>query len=186
MLLLGGCSKSPYDGMREGKVVYDLKLEGEEIPLLLDVMMPSEATVWFSEGKSVLVMDGAAGSIKFRVISDPEKGVYASLVSVMGQKSAVLANPDSVKAFSSKKNSRKIHFTGNTKTLAGLECREAIVSDTLGNVFKVFFTNELDVTTPNWGMAFAEIDGLMMEYGFEMDGLKMHLKAKKVTADKPD
>jgi len=186
LLLIHGCSKSPYSGMKEGRVVYDLKLDAEEIPVLLDAMMPSEATLWFSEGRSVLVIDGAAGIIKMRVISDPEKGVYASLVSLAGEKNAVVANPDSVQSFYSNSSSRQVQITGNTKTLAGLECKEAIVSDTLGNVSKFFFTNDLDVKTPNWGMAFAEVDGLLMEYGFEFDGMKMLLKAKKVTADKPD
>lgn len=185
-LLLMGCSKSPYDGMREGKVVYDLEIQSEEIPLLFDMMMPSEATVWFSEGKSCLVMEGAVGAMKIRVISDPDRRIYASLVSMVGQKSGVLSNPDSVEAFRKDTSGHTIEYTGKTKNIAGLECREAIVRDVSGQVFRVFFTSELDVMTPNWGMSFAEIDGLLMEYGFELENIKMHLKAKKVTADKPD
>lgn len=186
LILLSSCSKSPYDGMREGKVVYDLEIQNQDVPMLLDAMMPSEATVWFSEGKSCLVMEGIAGAMKIRVISDPYRRVYASLVSIAGQKGGVLSNPDSVEASRMDKKEHKLEFTGKTKTIAGLECREVVVRDTAGNVFNVFFTNELDVQTPNWGMAFAEIDGLLMEYDFEIDNMRMHLKAKKVTADKPD
>lgn len=186
LLFTSACERSPYHGMKEGKVIYDVEIDSEDIPALMQVMMPSEATTWFSEGRSCMVMEGAGGMMEMRMISDPQKKIFANLFSGMGQKMAILSNPDSLKAKMSKKMDKDVDFTGNTKVIAGIKCEEAVITGDSGAVFKVYYTDELDIETPNWGIGFGKIEGLMMEYDIEMRGLRLKLKAKEIVAAKPD
>ena len=184
-LLWMGCERSPYYGMSEGKVVYELEMDAEGIPAMMSAMMPSEAVTWFSNGRSCTVMEGAGGFFENRLLLDPEKKLFASLTSMMGNKVAVVMDSDSVMGKAKNKN-LEIDYTGNKKEIAGIMCQEAVIKGDSGAVFRVFFTDELDVRAPDMGAMFSQIDGLMMEYEIEMRDFRLKLKAKEVSADKPD
>jgi hypothetical protein len=180
-----GCDRSPYAGMTQGKVEYDLEIDAENMPPMISAMMPSEAITWFSDGKSCTVIESAGGIFEYRLLFDPDKKVFANLFSSFNGKVADVTHSDSLRIkYPAKKPA--VEYTGVKKQIAGIMCEEAIIKGDSGSVFRVFFTDELEVKSPNMGALLTNFEGFMMEYQIEMKGMRMKLKARKITADKPD
>ena len=55
-----------------------------------------------------------------------------------------------------------------------------------GKEAKVYYTNEIGITNPNWSNPYSKIDGVLMDFQMERYGVAMHLKAKSVLAQKID
>ena len=65
------------------------------------------------------------------------------------------------------------------KEIAGYVCKKAKVTwDDLS--FDVFYTDEIKITDPNWNNPFNEIDGVLLQYQFDMFGIKTKITAETV------
>lgn len=127
-------------------------------------------------------MKGGGGMMDFRVLNNPEKGVFANLFAGMGQKMAILMDPES--AFGS--TNGKVVVTKKTKQIAGVQCKEAIIKGDSGSVSKVYFTEEFGSSTGYGSLAKSGVKGMMMEYRVDMRGMKMVLRAKEISREEPD
>ena len=186
VLLFASCERSAYYGMKEGSVVYDMELVGDKLDPMMKAMMPSEVTTYFADGKSCTVMEGGAGFFENRLLLDPEKKLFATLTSFMGNKTARVMNTDSMKN-DIKAKKPEVTYTGVKKEIAGIMCEEAVLKGDSGSSYRVFYTDELDVKAPDVATTmFTEIEGLLMEYQIDMPGFTMKMTAKKISGDKPD
>lgn len=186
LLLFSSCERSAYYGMKEGKVVYEMELVGDKLDPMMKAMMPSEVTTFFADGKSCMVMEGGAGFFENRLLLDPEKKLFATLTSFMGNKTARVMHTDSL-AKDMADSKSEITYTGVKKEIAGIMCEEAVLKGDSGSTYRVFYTDELDVKAPDMASTmFSEIEGMLMEYQIDMPGFKMKMTAKKISADKPD
>jgi len=188
LLLLIGCERSAYYGMTEGKIVYDIEVDSDKMPPMMRALMPSEAVTWFSNGKSCTVLEGGAGMFENRLLFDPEKDLFATLTSLMGEKTARVMSLKSIEKDRKGYDAEfKLEHTGVKKEIAGIMCKEVLVRVDSSNVSSVFYTDELDVKAPDMiATMFGGLEGLMMEYQVNQMGFKLKMKAKKISADKPD
>lgn len=175
-----GCSRSEFDGMREGKIVYDVVIEGEDINPMMQAMMPSEVTCYFGNNKTCMVISAAMNMMETKLISDAENFKYTTLVSAMGRKIAMVLDKDQVKENYSDRVNLKVVHTNEVKEIAGISCRQVMVTDSTQNTYPVYYTNELAIDDPNWSSPFRDIDGMLMEYSIRFGGMVMNLKAKKI------
>jgi len=184
ILMFTSCKKTPFSGLEEGSVIYDLQLDGDAGNAMMKAMMPSEAELYFAGDKTCTVLSGPMGAFEARIISDSDSKLYANLFEFFGRKIAVTPNVDSLVAANN--NKYKVEYTGNTKEIAGVPCEEATITGENGDVSVVFFTKELGVKNPNWATRYRAIDGLLMEYSLNLNGMQLKLTAKEIKDKKHD
>jgi hypothetical protein len=181
-----GCKQSPFDGLKEGKVIYDVTVEGDEINPMMKAMMPGEIITYFGNDRTCTVISAAMNMMETRLISDAANYSYTTLVSAMGKKVAMVLNKKQVEENYLDRVNLKITYTGQEKEIAGILCKEAMVTDSTNNTYPVYYTEELAVKTPNWSTPFRDINGLLMEYSINMAGMRMNLRAREIVNETHD
>jgi hypothetical protein len=181
-----GCKHSEFDGMKEGKVIYDVTFEGEEINPMVKAMLPSEVVTYFGDNKTCMVISMGMNMMETKLISDASELKYTTMVAAMGKKIAMILNKKQVDENYLDRVDLKVVHTSEVKEIAGVKCKEAVVTDSTQNSYSVYYTDDLALDKPNWSSPFREIDGLLMEYSIQVAGMKMNLKAREIVNEKQD
>lgn len=181
-----GCKRSAYDGMGEGKIVYEVELEGgEQMNPMMKAMVPGEAVCFFTKNATSMVLNGPMGIMEMRFISDASAYTYTAVVSAMGKKAAMVFDKEKINASYGQRPRLQMDFTNETRQIAGVECRKVIVTDSTNHTYPVYFTDELNIKEPNWSTPFREIDGMLMEFSMNLGGMKLKMKAREISGGKP-
>jgi hypothetical protein len=181
-----GCHKSPFDGLQEGKVVYDVTIEGEGMNPMMKAMMPSEVTTYFNNNKTCTVISMGMNMMETRLISDAVNFKYTTLISAMGKKIAMVLDKKQVAENYTDRVDLKVVQTGEEKEIAGVKCHQAMITDSTDHTYPVYYTQDLALSNPNWSSPFRDIDGLLMEYSISFGGMIMKLKAKEIVNTQVD
>ena len=179
-----GCNNSPFDGLKEGKVVYDVTIEGEGMNPMMKAMMPSEVTTYFNNNKTCTVISMGMNMMETRLISDATNYKYTTLISAMGKKVAMVLDKKQVDENFTDRVDLKVVHTNEEKEIAGVKCRQAMVTDSTDHTYPVYYTEDLALKNPNWSSPFRDIEGLLMEYSISFGGMVMKLKAKEIVNTK--
>jgi len=186
MLAPYGCKTSPFDGLKEGKVVYDVTVEGEGMNPMIKAMMPSQVTTYFDNNKTCTVISMGMSMMETRLISDAVDFKYTTLINAMGRKVAMVLDKKQVDENFSDRVHLKVVHTSETKEIAGVMCRQALITDSTDHTYPVYYTDDLEIASPNWSSPFRDINGLLMEYSIKFGGMVMNLKAKEIVNTKND
>ncbi|MBS1637402.1 MAG: hypothetical protein JST26_15915 [Bacteroidetes bacterium] len=175
---------------KEGYVIYDTKIEG--LPPEQAAMGEMETKVYFKDGKSMTEVNSMMYSMQ-TVMDD--KGMLM-LMDQMGNKFAVKQTKEEMEkeaaANKDKEKEPKIEYTTETKTIAGYECKKAIVTTYVGKDKKeekvdVWYCEKFD--NPNkqgagrGGSLYKGLKGMPFEYSMNQNGLKINVVAKEVSTD---
>lgn len=181
-----GCSRSPFDGVGEGKIVYDVSFEAENMNPMMKALMPSEITTYFDDNRTCTVISMGMNIMETRLISDATTLKYTTLVSAMGKKVAMVLDKKQVdENFIDRVNLKVVH-TGEVKDIAGIKCKQAMITDSTNHTYPVYYIDNLSLDKPNWSTPFRDIDGMLMEYSISFGGMVMNLKAKEIVNVKVD
>ena len=175
-----GCNNSPVDGLKEGKVIYDVTFETGEMNAMMKAMLPSQVITYFSNNKTCTVISMGMNMMETRLISDAMSYQYTTLVSAMGRKVAMVMDKKQVESNFIDKVDLQVRHTSEKKEIAGVSCKQAIITDSTNHTYPVYYTEEISIKQPNWSSPFHDIDGLLMEYSIRLGGIVMNLKAKEV------
>ena len=179
-----GCSRSPFDGLEEGKVVYEVTYETEGMNPMVKAMLPSEVITYFSNNKTSTVISMGMNMMEMRMISDSKNQKHTVLFDGMGNKVALVLDKEQVEKNFKDKVRLQVRHTSETKEIAGVKCKQAIITDSTNHTYPVYYTEALALNSPNWSSSFSDIDGLLMEYSFSMNGIVFNLKAKEIVNTK--
>lgn len=181
-----GCSNSPFDGLKEGKVIYDVTFETGDMNPMVKAMLPSEIITYFKDNKTCTVISMGMNMMETRMISDANLKQHITLISAMGKKVAMVLDQQQVKKNFIDRVDLQVRHTSERKMIAGINCKEAIITDSTNHTYPVYYTEEISVKTPNWSSPFSDIEGLLMEYSISLGGMVMNLKAKEIVNTKSD
>lgn len=126
------------------------------------------------------------GMFESRTISDASAFKLTTMISAMGKKMAMVLDKKQIEKNFANRVDLKMEYTGKAKQIAGVDCQEVLVTDSIGNTYPVYFTEELNVEKPNWNTPFREIEGVLMEYSVKFGNIRMKLTAKEVINEKHD
>lgn len=169
----------------EGTVIYSIEFLGDVDPQQAS-MMPDQAKVNYKGEMSRMEMESMMGTNT--VISDAKNKSGFILLNMMGKKLAMKIdemlmekkdkfNPDSY----------DVAITDETKEIAGFKCTKANVTNKeTKDAFTIYFSKEL---LPQGGLSaqnFKGIDGMLLEFQSDMNGMKSQMTAKKVIKEKID
>ena len=115
-----------------------------------------------------------------RLISDASNLQYSTLVSAMGKKFAMVLDKNQVEKQFIDRVELKVRHTDETKEIAGVKCKQAIITDSTDHTYPVYYTSEIALDQPNWCTPFKDIDGLLLEYSIRFGDMVMNLKAREI------
>ncbi|HEX5002043.1 MAG TPA: hypothetical protein VFW78_06080 [Bacteroidia bacterium] len=180
-----GCSHS--EGTPgEGHIIYQVSLEGDDVDPMMKTMMPSEITTYYKGNQTATIISMGMGMMETRMISDAAARTYSTLISAMGKKVAMVMNGQQVDQSFSGRAPLNVRYTDEVKEIAGVKCRQAMITDSTDNSYPVYYTDELGKSAFNWSTPYKEIEGMLMEYSIRFDNIVMKLTAKEIVHEPAD
>lgn len=175
--------------IKEGYVVYDTKIEG--LPPEQAAMGESETKVYFKNGKSLTEVNSMMYSMQSML---DDKGMLM-LMDQMGNKIAVKQTKEEMEKESAKMKEKekepKVDYTNETKTIAGYECKKAVVTtvnkDKKEEKTDIWYCEKFE--NPNkegvgrGAGVYKGIKGMPFEYSINQPPLKITVTAKEVSTD---
>ncbi len=174
--------------IKEGYILYDMKIEGlppEQAAMIGDM----ETKVTFKNGKSLTEVNSMMFS---QQASSDENGVVM-LMEQMGNKMAIKQTKAEIEKEESKNKMAdpKIEYINESKTVAGYECKKAIVT--------ILDKDKKEIKTEMWysdkfenpnkegrgrGQGIMKgLKGVPLEYSSSMGAMKVKMVAKEISTD---
>jgi hypothetical protein len=176
--------------IKEGYILYDMKVEGlsaEQVAMFGDM----ETKVTFKNGKALTEVSSMMFSQQMLV---DEKGMI-SLIESMGNKMAVKQTKEEMAKEEAKIKDKpadpKIEYINETKTIAGYECKKAIVTmvgkDKKEEKMEIWYSDKFENNNKEGkgrGQSFMKgLNGMPFEYAGGQGGMKFKMVAKEVSTE---
>ena len=181
-----GCKHMAGEGSKEGRVVYEITYPDTLKQAPFAAFLPKEMTLYFKDNKTNAEFKAGMGIITTRFMSDADQRKFSTLFKGFGKKSAMIFDEEAVKRNFLDRVELKLVETGHTKQVAGMNCREVNVTDSTDHTYQVYYTEDINLESPNWCTPYRDIDGLMLEYSVNVNNIVMNLRAKSVIFEKVD
>lgn len=186
--LLSSCSvfqKGTKSNSFTGKIKFDIEYESMNLPEQARSQLPDNSTLYVKGNKSATEV--ITGMMTRKTIKDAETMHVINLIDAMGQKFAIEQTKEDVMESMEEQEDVALEFTDNTKSIAGYEAKEVIVTPAEGDSYSVFYTNEISGKSFNFDSpVFKKIDGMPLEFVVDAKMFKMKMKASEVEKKKID
>ena len=189
IILLNGCKTFVKDDrVSEGIIEFDVSYPKLKETSVLKDFLPTKMTMKFRDNKFHSELSAAFGLFKTNVISFGDGESFAQTVKLIDKKYAVKYDQEMAKKSNSKLPAISIEHTTNTKMIAGFTCKEVIVKvDNIDKeVYKIYYTEEINIENPNWFTQFDNISGVLMEYQIEKYNICTRFQATSVESTEID
>lgn len=171
-----------FSQLKEGYIRYDVKFDNTEFSDQERAMLPTMSEMWFSGSKLLMRMPTAMGMETNILIRDNEMMV---LMDILGNKMAIKSSKSEMSGFSKSSKSYKLKtLVEEKKTIAGYECKKAVMSSDDNEEMIVWFTDKLNVEGA-WYYQMEGINGCPMEFSTSSNGLTFKMVAVEIKSDKP-
>ena len=166
-----------------GVIVYNITY-GDDVDAQVAAMMPKTMKLFIKGNKTRMEMSMAGGSNITVFDADKKEGFV--LVDMMGQKLAMKMSEKDIEEKSGDAPDVDVQITDETKDIAGYTCKKAIVKLKDGSgEYTVYYTDELGSGAMNWdNPIYKDIDGVMLEFSSDENGMSMTFTAVKVEKKK--
>lgn len=164
----------------EGIVTYTISFEGSGLPQeALTMFKGSETVVYIKADKHRVDMLMPMQSTSFIVDNKNKNSV--TLMDIMGKKFLIRMNEADIKKEQDASPEITIRYTGETKLIAGYQCKKAeiIVKGGKENAINVFYTEELP--TNDIKPVYKGLKGFPLEYSANQGGMEMKFTAKSIS-----
>ncbi len=175
VLLLG---LATYAQSSEATIVYSVEMDSE-MTESLPADMFKNMTMTLSFKDNLFRNDFDMGMMKMSSINNGDR--ILTLFNAMGMKYATFEDGDEseMSLFNTKvDDGEDVKETGNTKTIAGYLCKEAIVSTDEGTV-SIYFTDKIKPNTTNKEFDMG-VNGFPLEFSIVASGMEMKITATSV------
>ena len=184
MALLSGCSNS-FIGQRmdQGVIEYALTFPDYDPEGLMAGMLPERTTLTFSKDIQVAELSAGMGVFRTSMITDNNQRKMDYHLTVLSKKLVSHMRERDVSYFNKDQASMVILLTEARDTIAGYPCRKAVAisTDLSTPEIELWFTDRIEMTSPNWYGPFSEIPGVLLRYEVVQYGMRMHLNAISVS-----
>ena len=163
----------------EGKLTY--KISYENLPpemAQMQGMLPQGQMVWIKGDLSRFEQGMMQGNIT--VISNNATGESTMLMDMMGQKYKLAISADEAKQLAEKQPKPEIEYVNETKEIAGMTCKKAIIKiEGLEEPAIAYYTEEIPAAKIK-GMENIRLKGMFLSYRFKAKGMTMTYEATEV------
>jgi len=183
-VVVSGCASSNSGMLSEGVIEYDASVLNTDNPMAS--YAPSKMTFKFKDSKCRGEISAGMGMLNTVLITDPDDKTLTQLVRVVTQKYAHVYDYNAVQKENSAVPEYTLKLSDETKMIAGYKCKRALFDfkDSKYPDYDVYYTNDIEITAPNWASPFYEINGVLMEYQVSRYGMDLRFTAKSVNHSK--
>jgi GLPGLI family protein len=181
MVFLAGSTVYGQKMVSELTLVYDISIEtsgGQASPTMANMFNGASTTVYIKSNSHRTEQVNALGSTT--TIYDGKTGAGVVLKEYGNQKLLIRMTRDNWMAANKKYEGATLTPGTGTKTIAGYLCEQATGKLPDGSAFTVYYTKELVAETQNYNLPFSKLNGLVLEYQFEVNKMKVTNTVSKV------
>ena len=161
-----------------GKIIFDITYPDSKLDDQTMAEMPKETTLLFRGDKTRLEIPLPMG--KTVVITDNKTGDVVMLMDMMGSKMAMEMDKEQIIKEKNQSEKPRVQQTNETKKIAGLLCKRAIVTMQSKDgefSFDAWFTNEINIRN-SVSSEIEGIEGFLMEFQTLQNGMSMKMSAR--------
>lgn len=172
----------------EGVIEYNISYPKMEKDNFMRDFMPNKMKLSFKNNTYSNSFSAGMGMFKSSFVCNKNDESFTQMVKLINKKYALTLNGDEISKSMSSKPSYSVEFTTDIKNIIGYNCNKAIVTvnNEAQDAFIVYYTDKINIETPNWCNEFVEIPGVMLEYQYEKYGVCMRFSADKIKFKKVD
>jgi GLPGLI family protein len=143
-------------------------------------LMPKKMEMTFKDNNFRTDIIAGMGLFKTSIISENDKHQLTHTVKMLNKKYASILKSHDIEMMNPDLKNIEIKETGNSKTIAGFKCKEAIVIKDGKESFKIYYTEKISIEDPNKATPFKGIPGVLMEYEMISYDTHMHFIVNEV------
>ncbi len=172
--------------IKEGIIEYKLSYIEENLKNYSEWMLPRKMVLLFNKHMTSNTIEGFLGIFSVTNITDLKNSTTATLLKFSDKKYVYYGKKGELPCCYGTMDQMKLVPVDTVKTLAGLECKamQAVLSGSDTSRFMVYYTNRIDVDSPNAMNPFREVEGTLMEFQIDLLNVRMHLRASRVEPKK--
>jgi len=180
-----GCSKfNAFDQrVKEGVIEYQVTFPYlDDDNSMMASLLPEKMYMYFERDRYTTELSTVGGLFKNRFVSDQDEKELIHQLKIFKKK--VEAKYDELGVQRQLLNMPQLTIiqTNEVDTIAGYRCRKAIgIFDHISlPEMIIYYTDEINVNSPNWCTQFHPLDGVLMQYEVEQLGIRMRFRAVSV------
>jgi len=181
LTLLNSCGHDA-DDKSEGIITYKISYPKMDKGNFMLDFMPRKMVMKFQEDIYATNLSAGMGMFKSSFICDKNNGEFVQMVKLINKKYALQLDSEGIKKSIESRPALTVEHTNEVKNILGYNCKKAIVTvnNEKQDAFTVFYTDQINMETPNWCNDFVDIDGVMLEYQYEKYDVCMRFTASKI------
>ncbi len=180
LFFLLSCDSIDFKNQPQGVIEYSVAYISNKSGIPTN-LLPKKVTLKFKAHKSITSIDGFMGIFCLSNICDFRKYTNTMILKVMDNKYYYPGTKYEPPFFFDGLKNINIEFVNESKLIAGLVCKKAIVSfkNTNQPPFEVYYTEQIKINSPNKSNPFSQINGILIQFNIEMNNIEMHLMATR-------
>lgn len=185
LLVIASCKKEPVaSDNSEGVIEYKIVYNQDKVGGFSHTVLPQTMIIHFKKDRTKMTIEGALGFFRLVNIADLRNLKNTTYLKFMDKRYIYLGKKKENACCFGTLGNMAVEFTGNTKMIAGFECKEAIASfpGSGSESFSIYYTNEIKIKRPNATSPYYEIPGVMMEFNTSLGDATMRMKAQDFKA----
>jgi GLPGLI family protein len=181
LLTLFGCGGKSSD-KNQGIILYKVTYPKMDKGNFMMDFMPDKMVLKFKDDKYITELTAGMGMFKSNFIVDKNNDQFSQIVKLINKKYALSLEGEAIGEAINKLPKHHVELTGETKKILNYHCKQAIVTvdNDSHDAFTVYYTDQINISDPNWCNQFSEINGVMLEYQYEKYDVCMRFEAKKI------
>jgi hypothetical protein len=172
----------------QGEIHYTIEYIGK-VGFMPKEVMPKNLVVSFKKNKILFDISAPVGNSGILNLSNPETGIFDTYINMLGFRYYYSAKSGEDYPGFEAMNGIEIRKIPGTAIICGYNCKSAEVTlpYNRSKVYKIWYTDEINVKNPNAATPYSEINGVLMSFFFVIGHAEMHFEAETVyKKDIPD
>jgi len=170
----------------EGTIEYKVSFPELGDESITATLLPETMKYSFKENQFASFFEAAGGVFKNKIIANRTEKRVDHELKVFRKQIKVLMDETDVLQMLAHYPKMTVIKTEDTDSIAGFYCKKALVvfEEIEMPEIEVYYTQDINMNTPNWCTQYHEIDGVLMAYEIEEFGIRMRLEATSVDPSK--
>jgi hypothetical protein len=181
---LVSCSEQSHSGqLSEGIIEYKVEYISDSAKALATQMLPKTMTLKFNHNLSVNRIAGFFGFFEIANYADAKRGTNSTCLKILDNKYSYSSKEEEpLCCFDPFDGMIIVFHEGETKQIAGYNCLRATAhfDNNKHKDFDIYYTQEINVKSPNSNNPFHDIHGVLMHFSLKMKNLNMVITADAV------
>lgn len=170
-----------------GEIIYDVTFPDITDDNITASLLPDRMSYTFTESGFTTHFESAGGVFKNRIVADETNRTLRHQLKVFRKKVEVQMDENSVMKRLAEQPKAHVIKTAGVDTIAGYPCKKALIvfEEVDQPEIEVYYTDRINMKSPNWCTQYHEIEGVLMAYEIEEFGIRMRLRARSVNSRNP-